>query len=41
MKALAIATYPMYRGIAKVLGMDVKDEPANYEEAVSTFEKKL
>lgn len=39
MKALAIATYPMYRGIAKVLGMDVKDEPANYEESVSLLKK--
>lgn len=39
MKALAIATYPMYRGIAKVLGMDVKDEPANYDEAISILKK--
>ena len=39
MKALAIATYPMYRGIAKVLGMDVKDEPADYDEAVSLLKK--
>ncbi|MEN6616643.1 MAG: 2,3-bisphosphoglycerate-independent phosphoglycerate mutase [Syntrophorhabdus sp.] len=39
MKALAIATYPMYRGIAKVLGMDVKDEPANYDEAVAILKK--
>ncbi len=39
MKALAIATYPMYRGIAKVLGMDVRDEPANYDEAVAILKK--
>ena len=39
MKSLAIATYPMYRGIAKVLGMDVKDEPGSYEEAVAILKK--
>jgi len=39
MKALAIATYPMYRGIAKVLGMDVKEEPGSYEEAVGILKK--
>lgn len=39
MKALAIATYPMYRGIAKVLGMDVKDEPGSYDEALAILKK--
>jgi 2,3-bisphosphoglycerate-independent phosphoglycerate mutase len=35
MDSLAITTYPMYRGIAKVLGMKVEEEPADYDEMVA------
>jgi 2,3-bisphosphoglycerate-independent phosphoglycerate mutase len=34
MKALAIASYPMYRGIAKVLGMEIRAVPGDYEDSV-------
>jgi 2,3-bisphosphoglycerate-independent phosphoglycerate mutase len=39
MAALAIATYPMYRGIARVLGMKVENEPADYDEMVTILKK--
>jgi 2,3-bisphosphoglycerate-independent phosphoglycerate mutase len=39
MNALAIATYPMYRGIAKVLGMTVQHEPQDYSDAAVILKK--
>lgn len=32
LKGIAIAAYPMYRGVAKLLGMDVAESPDNIEE---------
>lgn len=39
MAALAIAAYPMYRGIARVLGMKVENEPGSYDEMVTILKK--
>ncbi len=37
--ALAITTYPMYRGIAKVLGMKAGSEPKTYQEMVAIMKE--
>jgi 2,3-bisphosphoglycerate-independent phosphoglycerate mutase len=39
MDSLAITTYPMYRGIARVLGMSVEKAPADYREMVSILKE--
>ena len=39
MKAVAFCSYPMYRGIAKLLGMDVTESPKDYEEMVTGLKR--
>ena len=39
LKAAAIAAYPMYRGVAKLIGMDVLDTGSTIEEEFDTLEK--
>ena len=39
MKACAIATYPMYKGLARLVGMDVLDAGENLETQVETLKK--
>ncbi|MFH1763988.1 MAG: 2,3-bisphosphoglycerate-independent phosphoglycerate mutase [Gemmatimonadota bacterium] len=39
LRALAIAQYPMYRGVARLVGMDVKEIPENPSELVVLLER--
>ncbi len=40
LKPLAIAMYPMYRGVAKLVGMDVMPAAQSYEEEFEMLEDK-
>ncbi|MDW7988313.1 MAG: 2,3-bisphosphoglycerate-independent phosphoglycerate mutase [candidate division WOR-3 bacterium] len=40
LKPAAIATYPMYKGIAKLLGMEVLDTQENWEDEIITLQKR-
>ncbi len=39
MASLAIATYPMYRGLAKVLGMSVEKVPRDYDDMIAVLKE--
>jgi 2,3-bisphosphoglycerate-independent phosphoglycerate mutase len=41
LNGLAIATYPMYRGLAKLVGMDVCSPPANLDDSVEKLSDKF
>ena len=39
LKAAAVAVYPMYRGLARLVGMNVLDAGGNWEEQIQALEK--
>lgn len=39
LKAAAIATYPMYKGLAQLVGMEVVGQPASLEEEIDVLEQ--
>lgn len=41
LKALAIAQYPMYRGVARLVGMEVKEVPSGPEELVEILKNRF
>ena len=39
LRGLALAKYPMYRGVARLVGMEVRDVPVSTEDTVSLLER--
>lgn len=40
LQALAVAQYPMYRGVARLVGMDVKEVPGSEEEVAEIYARR-